>query len=74
MAGKKLWAVCVQSDDDPRRADLLLNTLRYSAEYMKMDWGGELLGNGSKPGDVLNDRGAVQAAEHFFIPQIIPQK
>jgi multimeric flavodoxin WrbA len=66
MAGKRLWAVCVQSDEDPKRAELLLSTLRYSAEYMDMQWGGELLGNGSKPGDVLRDQQALAAAEHFF--------
>jgi multimeric flavodoxin WrbA len=66
MAGKRLWAVCVQSDEDPKRAELLLSTLRYSAEYMDMQWGGELLGNGSRPGDILRDQGALAAAEHFF--------
>jgi multimeric flavodoxin WrbA len=66
MAGKKLWAICVLSNEDPKRAELLLSTLRYSAEYMNMVWGGELLGNGSKPGDVLSDRKALEAAEHFF--------
>lgn len=66
MAGKRLWAVCVQADEDPKRAELLLSTLRYSAEYMDMQWGGELLGNGSKPGDILRDQQALAAAEHFF--------
>ena len=66
MAGKRLWAVCVQSDEDPKRAELLLSTLRYSAEYMNMQWGGELVGNGSKPGDILRDQQALAAAEHFF--------
>lgn len=66
MAGKTLWAVCVLADEDPKTADMLLGTLRQSAQYMNMHWGGELVGNGSKPGDVLNDRRAVEAAEHFF--------
>jgi multimeric flavodoxin WrbA len=66
LAGKKLWAVCVQSDDDPQQAELLLATLRRSAEYMKMEWGGELIGTGSKPGDILKDGRAMEAAENFF--------
>ena len=66
MAGKKLWGVCVLSDEDPRQAELLLTTLRQSATYLNMQWGGELIGNGSKPGDVLNDPRAVKAAKHFF--------
>lgn len=72
MAGKKLWAVCVLSDEDPKRAELLLTTLRHSGEYMNMQWGGELLGNGSKPGDVLNDRKAIEAAQHFFATKLSP--
>lgn len=66
MAGKRVWAVCVLSDEDPKRAELLLTTLRHSAEYMNMQWGGEIIGNGSKPGDVLNDLRALEAADHFF--------
>jgi multimeric flavodoxin WrbA len=66
MAGKNMWAVCVLADEDPQRAELLLTTLRHSAEYMGMRWGGELIGNGSKPGDVLNDRKAIESAAHFF--------
>jgi multimeric flavodoxin WrbA len=66
MAGKKLWTVCVLADEDPNRAELLIATLRRSAEYMNMSWGGELIGSGSKPGDILKDRRAIEAAEHFF--------
>jgi multimeric flavodoxin WrbA len=72
MAGKKMWAVCVLADEDPKRAELLLTTLRHSAEYMGMEWGGELIGNGSKPGDVLNDTRAMEAAEHFFVSSSVP--
>ncbi|ABF40205.1 conserved hypothetical protein [Candidatus Koribacter versatilis Ellin345] len=66
MAGKTLWGVCVQSDNDPKGAELLIHTLRRSAEYMDMKWGGELIGSGSKPGDIRNDMRAMTAAEHFF--------
>ncbi len=73
MAGKKLWAVCVLADDDPNGAELLLQTLHRSGDYMGMAWGGELIGNGSKPGDVLNDRSAVEAAAHFFTAEAVPR-
>lgn len=66
MAGKHLWAICVLADENPQTAELLLKTLRLSGEYMNMERGGELLGNGSKPGDVLNDRRAMENAQHFF--------
>lgn len=66
MAGKTLWGVCVLADEDVTSADLLLGTLRQTARYMDMLWGGELTGSGSKPGDVLHDPRAVAAADHFF--------
>ena len=69
MAGKTMWAVCVFADQDPKRAELLLTSLRQSADYLKMHWGGELLGNGSKPGDVLNDVRAMRDATQFFVSQ-----
>jgi hypothetical protein len=37
-----------------------------SAAYMEMRFGGVLLGNGSKPGDVLNDTDALTRAKTFF--------
>lgn len=74
MAGKKMWAVCVFADEDPKCAELLLTTLRYSAEYMGMAWGGELIGNGSKPGDVLKDRKAIASAEDFFAAAVKPRE
>jgi multimeric flavodoxin WrbA len=66
MRGKRMWSVCVQSDDDPKAAELLVGTLHRSAEYMNMEWGGALVGSGSKPGDVLSDPQAIASAEHFF--------
>jgi multimeric flavodoxin WrbA len=66
MAGKTMWAVSVSSDEDPRYSEPLLGTLRLSAEYLDMRWGGALLGHGSRPGDVLADAAALDAARRFF--------
>lgn len=44
----------------------LAGTLRLSAEYLKMDWGGVLIGYGSRPGDVLEDVKGMEAADRFF--------
>jgi len=66
MAGKKLWAVCVLSDEDLQAADPLVGTLRLSAEYLQMDWQGVLFGVGNRPGDVLQDNKALAIAENFF--------
>lgn len=66
MASKVLWAVAALSDDDWSGAQPLIDTLRLSAEYMKMKWSGVLLGYGNRPGDVLNDAASLQRAENFF--------
>lgn len=66
MAGKTVWALSSYSDDDPRMAAPLFDTLRLTADYMKMHWGGQVLGKGNRPGDVLEDAEAVRAAEALF--------
>lgn len=69
MAGKTAWVISALSDDDAERmVEPLVLTIRLCAEYLKMNWGGVLLGNGSRPGDVLNDSEALEKARRFFIP------
>ena len=68
MAGKTLWAVSAHSSEDLTRADPMIGTLRTTAEYMGMNWGGALLGYGNRPGDVLTDSGAIAQAGSFFTP------
>ena len=72
MAGKTMWAVTVISDEDTRVADPLIGTLKLSAEYMRMRWGGALLGYGSRPDDILRDATALAAAERFFAGTAAP--
>jgi multimeric flavodoxin WrbA len=66
MAGKTLWGVCVLSEEDQGRADPLLNMLANTADYLKMGFGGVLLGYGSRPGDVMTDAAALTKALTFF--------
>ncbi len=65
MRGKTLWGVSALAEA-PEQAGPVTGTLRQTAEYLGMHWGGHLLGNGSRPGDVLLDDGALKAAETFF--------
>lgn len=65
MRGKSLWGVSVLSET-AREAQPLIGTLELCAEYLSMNWGGVLLGNGSRPGDVLLDDSAMTAASTFF--------
>ncbi|MFJ5308722.1 flavodoxin family protein [Streptomyces sp. NPDC088350] len=66
MAGRTLWGVAALADGEPLVADPLIGTLNNSAAYLKMRFGGVLLGNGSGRGDVLKDSGALSRAKTFF--------
>ncbi|TQF03860.1 NAD(P)H-dependent oxidoreductase [Kitasatospora acidiphila] len=66
MAGKTLWAVSASSTEDPAASDALVTTLRMSGEYLKMHWGGALLGYANQPGRVVEDEGAMARAKSFF--------
>ncbi|WP_309060236.1 NAD(P)H-dependent oxidoreductase [Streptomyces sp.] len=66
MAGRTLWGVTALAHEEPEVADPLVGTLNNSAAYMGMRFGGVLLGNGSKPGDVLKDTEALVRAKTFF--------
>lgn len=66
MAGRTLWGVTALAHEEQEVADPLVGTLSNSAAYMKMRFGGVLLGNGSKPGDVLGDAEALARAKTFF--------
>jgi multimeric flavodoxin WrbA len=66
MAGRTLWGVSARADRDASVADPLVGTLNNSAAYLRMRFGGVLLGNGSAPGDVLKDTDALTRAKTFF--------
>ncbi|WP_354641457.1 flavodoxin family protein [Kitasatospora camelliae] len=66
MAGRTLWGVTALAGTDRADADPLVGTLRLTARYLAMDFGGVLLGNGSRPGDVLADETALLDAKTFF--------
>ena len=66
MAGRTVWAISAYSDDDPATAEPLFGTLRLTAAYMGMGWGGSLLGRGNRPGDVEADEAALAAADALF--------
>ncbi|MFJ8040359.1 flavodoxin family protein [Kitasatospora sp. NPDC096147] len=65
MKGTTLWSVTSHSGD---RSDVdpLIGTLKLTAGYMGMPWGGALLGNGTRPGDVHRDELALTEAKGFF--------
>ncbi|NEB73855.1 NAD(P)H-dependent oxidoreductase [Streptomyces sp. SID14478] len=66
LTGRTLWGVTVLAHEEQEVADPLVGTLSNSAAYMGMRFGGVLLGNGSKPGDVHKDEEALRRAKTFF--------
>lgn len=66
MAGKTLWGISSLSDEDPTGARPLVDCLRLTAEYVKMHWGGMLIGYGNRPGDILNHPSSLERAAAFF--------
>ncbi|MFI6014857.1 flavodoxin family protein [Streptomyces sp. NPDC051243] len=66
MSGRTLWGVTALAHEEQEVADPLVGTLSNSAAYLGMRFGGVLLGNGSKPGDVLSDTEALARAKTFF--------
>lgn len=66
MAGRGLWGVTVMADRDEAVAAGLDTSLHHTAAYLKMGYGGILLGNGSRPGQVAADERATRRARTFF--------
>ncbi|MFE2039434.1 flavodoxin family protein [Streptomyces sp. NPDC059477] len=66
LSGRTLWGVTALAHEEFEVADPLIGTLHLSAAFLHMNFGGVLLGNGSKPGDVLKDTTALARARTFF--------
>jgi NAD(P)H-dependent FMN reductase len=66
MRGKTMWGVTAYASAEAEFADPLVGTLRNCADYLGMRWGGMLLANGSRPGQVLDDPTALDRALNFF--------
>ncbi|MFE9116826.1 flavodoxin family protein [Streptomyces sp. NPDC007172] len=66
MAGRTLWGVTVLAGSDLSTADPLVGTLRNSAAYLGLGWGGVLLGSAVQPGEIAQDTEAVARAKTFF--------
>jgi multimeric flavodoxin WrbA len=74
LAGRTLWGVTALAHEEQEVAEPLIGTLNNSAAYMKMRFGGVLLGNGSRRGDVLNDAEALARAKTFFAREPRPAR
>ncbi len=52
----------------------MIGTLRLTAEYLSMGFGGVLLGYGNKPGEVVSDASALNQAATFFAQSPSPAR
>jgi hypothetical protein len=66
MAGRTMWGVTAHTCDEPAQIEPLVGTLRFSAEYLAMRWGGVLLGFANRPGELAADADALARAATFF--------
>ena len=67
MAGRSLWAIVVDSDDEAvGTAAPVVDALRRTADYLDMRWRGALLGHANRPGEIAADHAALAAATTFF--------
>jgi NAD(P)H-dependent FMN reductase len=66
MKGKVLSAITVNAGED-WAGQPLVESLRLTAEYMGMRWRGALIGHGARPGDVLGDAPALEAARDWLV-------
>ncbi|GGK41837.1 flavodoxin [Deinococcus malanensis] len=65
MHSKRFWTIAT-SAGTPEQARPMLESIRLCVSYFGAPFMGELLGNGSKPGDSLNDPVVRDAAQRFF--------
>ena len=67
-ATRALFETVIEESRLPEEAvaEPLVLTLHHTAAYMGMRFGGVLLGNGSRPGQVLSDERALTRAKTFF--------
>ena len=65
MKNKVLWAITVSSGERAE-AQPLEDSLRLTAKYLHMRWGGLLYGVGSRPNDIQLDTQAQRRARFFF--------
>ncbi|GGR54806.1 flavodoxin family protein [Streptomyces roseolus] len=72
MAGGTLWGVTALSHEHHVVADGLTTALHNSAAYLRMRFGGVLLGTASRPGRVRADEQALIRAKTFFATEAQP--
>lgn len=66
MEKKLVYLATMVSDEDRSVARPLIESLKLTARYLGMRWGGVAVGYGSRPGDVLKDKQGMEEARRLF--------
>lgn len=65
MVSKKSFVVAVGGDNPHLKGLPMIQQFKYIFDFMGMDFGGYILGEGNKPEDVLQDKTALFAASQL---------
>ncbi len=66
MAEKRVWHILTHSGSEPKQIAPAIDCVRFSAEYLKAQYMGALIGHSNFPGDIEKDASALVAADRFF--------
>jgi multimeric flavodoxin WrbA len=66
MRGKTMWAITAHTAKDLAEVEPMLGTLRLTADYLGMNWGGELLAYGNRPGEALDAPDVQTSSRRLF--------
>ncbi|MEI2365721.1 MULTISPECIES: flavodoxin family protein [Niallia] len=62
MATKKAYVLAVGGDNPTIKGIPMIQQFQHIFDFMGIEFGGYILGNGNKPGDILEDKNAIFAA------------
>lgn len=65
MKGKKAFVIIVGGESVRIKALPLVQQFQYIFDFMSMEFAGYLIGQGSKPGEVMKDTRGLADAQHF---------
>ncbi|MFF1297234.1 MULTISPECIES: flavodoxin family protein [unclassified Streptomyces] len=73
MRGKTMWAVTTTGGEDTAKARPLLESLRLTADYLHMPWGGDVVGHNGTSGGVLASTDTLERASGLFATGSAPR-
>lgn len=73
MRGKTMWAVTTTGSEDTAKARPLLESLRLTAGYLHMPWGGDVVGHNDSSDGVLTSTDTLERAGGLFATVSAPR-